>query len=359
MTDAKNLYRRVLGQYPTGVSAVTALGDDGAPVGMAVGTFTSVSMDPPIVGFLPTKTSSSWPKIQAAGSFCINVLTSAQENVCRALSARGDDKFAGLTWEPGATGAPVLEGALAWIDCTIRDVLDAGDHYIVLGDVVEMKLGTPALPLVFFRGGYGEFTSGPLVAEDFRDPAQLRLVNAVRDQMQTIASELGVEASATAIVDDKLALVATTWSPFSDRAAVRAGDVVPFRPPLAIPFAAFGTPERRAEWLGCVPAEHLAAAETVLTDARERGWAISVRPERGQDNVAAMIAANVNDAPTVLADEEIDPRNVSVPVFGPKGEVLLSLSVSGMRATYARDNLADVADRLVMAARKAEREANV
>ena len=213
MSEPKNLYRQVLGQYPTGVSAVTATSADGTPVGMAVGTFSSVSMDPPIVSFMPTKTSSSWPKIRDTGSFCVNVLTSAQESVCRALSARGEDKFAGVEWTPGTTGSPVIAGALAWIECTLRDVIEVGDHYIVLGDVVDLRMGTPALPLVFFRGGYGRFSSGPLVAEDFHDRAQVRLVNAVREQMQAIASELEVEASATAMIDGKLVLVATTWSP--------------------------------------------------------------------------------------------------------------------------------------------------
>lgn len=354
MTEPKNAFRQVLGQYPTGVTAITARAADG-PVGMAIGSFTSVSMDPPIVGFLPTKSSSSWPKIETAGKFCVNVLTSAQENVCRAMSAKGADKFATIPWTEGVTGAPAIDGALAWIECTIRDVLDAGDHYIVLGDVVDMRMGTPALPLVFFRGGYGKFSSGPLVAEDFHDQHQLRLVNAVRDQMQAVASELGVEASATAEIDGRLVLVATTWSPFSDRAAVRAGDRVPFRPPFAIPFAAWGSPERRAQWLQSVPDDRRGAAETVLDVSAERGWAVSVRPEPSSNAVDRMIAANSHQ-PVEIGPDGIDPRNVSVPVLGSDGSVRLSLSISGMKADFARDHLADAADRLVMAARKAERK---
>lgn len=354
MSEPKNLYRQVLGQYPTGVSAVTATSADGTPVGMAVGTFSSVSMDPPIVSFMPTKTSSSWPKIRDTGSFCVNVLTSAQESVCRALSARGEDKFAGVEWTPGTTGSPVIAGALAWIECTLRDVIEVGDHYIVLGDVVDLRMGTPALPLVFFRGGYGRFSSGPLVAEDFHDRAQVRLVNAVREQMQAIASELEVEASATAMIDGKLVLVATTWSPYSDRAAVRAGDRVPFRPPFALPFAAWGEPQHREQWLAHVPDALRAQASTALERAVERGWAVSVRPDPTEDAVERMIQANAGESAD-LADDAIDPRNVSVPVFGPDGDVRISLSISGMTAAYAREHLADAADRLVMAARKVER----
>jgi len=89
------VFRQVLGSYPTGVCAITALGPDGQPVGMVVGTFTSVSLDPPLVGFLPDKNSSTWPLIEGAGRFCVNALGADQQATCRSLAARGPDKFAG------------------------------------------------------------------------------------------------------------------------------------------------------------------------------------------------------------------------------------------------------------------------
>lgn len=150
-------FRRTLGSYPTGVVIVTGVDADG-PVGLAIGTFTSVSLDPPLVGFLPDKGSTSWPLIRASGSFCVNVLAADQLDVCGAFATRGGDKYASCTWRPAATGAPVLDGVLAWIDCRIEAVEEAGDHWFVTGRIEDMAVERDDVgPLLFFRGGYGEF----------------------------------------------------------------------------------------------------------------------------------------------------------------------------------------------------------
>jgi 3-hydroxy-9,10-secoandrosta-1,3,5(10)-triene-9,17-dione monooxygenase reductase component len=149
-------FRQVLGHFPTGVTVVTAAPPEG-PVGLAVGSFASVSLDPPLVAFFPDRGSSSWPRIQQAGSFCVNILAEDQEDVCRRFASKGDDKFAGLGWKAAASGAPVLDGVLAWIDCDIDQVLDAGDHFCVLGRVRDLAVAHDGAPLLFFRGGYGRF----------------------------------------------------------------------------------------------------------------------------------------------------------------------------------------------------------
>ena len=150
-------FRQVLGHFATGVTVITAETADG-PVGLAVGSFTSVSLDPPLVAFCPAKASSSWPKIREAGVFCVNVLNEDQEIVCRTFASKSDEKFKGVGWEPAATGSPRLNGALAWIDCTIEVVHDAGDHDICIGRVQELDVGEDSPgPLVFYRGGYGRF----------------------------------------------------------------------------------------------------------------------------------------------------------------------------------------------------------
>lgn len=146
-------YRQVLGHFATGVTVVTAMRDD-EPVGLAVGSFSSVSLDPPLVGFFPDRSSTSWPKIEEAGAFCVNVLADDQEDVCRRFAMKGDDKFVGLGWRPAGSGAPLLDGVLAWIDCDIDKVVDAGDHFLVLGAVRELEVVHDGAPLVFFRGGY-------------------------------------------------------------------------------------------------------------------------------------------------------------------------------------------------------------
>jgi flavin reductase (DIM6/NTAB) family NADH-FMN oxidoreductase RutF len=150
-------YRQVLGHFPTGVTVITAA-PDGTPVGMAVGSFASVSLDPPLVAFFAGQGSSSWPRIQTAGSFCVNILADDQEAVSRRFASKEEDKFAGLGWSPAGSGSPLLEGVLAWIDCDIESVTDAGDHVCVMGRVRELEVAHDGAPLLFFRGGYGRFT---------------------------------------------------------------------------------------------------------------------------------------------------------------------------------------------------------
>ncbi|MET0728028.1 MAG: flavin reductase family protein [Acidimicrobiales bacterium] len=151
-------YRQVLGHFPTGVTVITAAADDGVPVGLAVGSFTSVSLEPPLVAFFPGKGSSSWPKIEAIGAFCVNILAEAQEDVSRRFASKDEEKFTGLGWTATASGAPLIDGVLAWIDCDIDSVTDAGDHLCVMGRVKELEVSHDGAPLVFFRGGYGRFT---------------------------------------------------------------------------------------------------------------------------------------------------------------------------------------------------------
>jgi flavin reductase (DIM6/NTAB) family NADH-FMN oxidoreductase RutF len=113
-------FRRVLGHFPTGVAAITARDENGAPVGMTVGSFTSVSLDPLLVALLPDKNSGTFPKIRAAGSFCVNVLGEDQERVCRSFAAKGVDKFLGVQWRAAGSGSPIIDGVVAWIDCDIE-----------------------------------------------------------------------------------------------------------------------------------------------------------------------------------------------------------------------------------------------
>lgn len=146
-------FRSVIGHIPTAVVVVTAAGPDG-PVGLAIGSFVSVSLDPLLVGFLPAKTSSSWPLIRDVGQFCINVLADDQTEVSGTFATKGGDKFASLAWQPGQSGVPVLDGCVAWIDCELDRELDAGDHVLVLGRVVDLDVERDAHALVFHRGDY-------------------------------------------------------------------------------------------------------------------------------------------------------------------------------------------------------------
>ena len=150
------LFRNVLGHFPTGVTAVTAVNDE-RPVGMAIGSFTSVSLEPPLVAFLPGKESGSWAEIRDSGSFCVNIMGQDQMEVCGVMASRSDDKFANVAWSPGPSGSPVITGSIAYIDCEIEAIHDGGDHDIVVGRVIELEILESKPPLVFFQGDYGTF----------------------------------------------------------------------------------------------------------------------------------------------------------------------------------------------------------
>jgi len=149
-------FRQVLGHFPTGVVVITSV-HEGQPVGMAVGSFASLSLDPPEVLFCAGRSSSTWPKIRAAGQFCVNILADDQEDVCRTFASGAPDKFTGLAWKHSGNGSPLLGGVLAYLDCRIDRVLDGGDHEICIGAVDDLDVVHEGGPLLFFRGGYGRF----------------------------------------------------------------------------------------------------------------------------------------------------------------------------------------------------------
>ncbi len=153
-------FRAAMGQFCTGVAVITGR-LEGEPVGFAAQSFVSLSLDPPLVALCPAKTSTSWPRIRESGSFCINMLASDQRPVCDAFARSGGHKFEGLDWHPGVTGSPVLEGILAFADCTLEAEHDAGDHTIAVGRIQALDVLGQGAPLLFFRGGYGSFEPLP------------------------------------------------------------------------------------------------------------------------------------------------------------------------------------------------------
>lgn len=147
-------FRSVLGAYPTGVCLITSIDTDGVRAGMVVGSFTSISLDPPLVGFFPDKNSSTYPQIERAGRFCVNVLGSQQLALCRRFASKRPDKFLDLAHGTSPSGQPLFDEALAWIDCRIERVEDIGDHWLVVGRVEALDLCGGDAPLLFHRGGY-------------------------------------------------------------------------------------------------------------------------------------------------------------------------------------------------------------
>jgi 3-hydroxy-9,10-secoandrosta-1,3,5(10)-triene-9,17-dione monooxygenase reductase component len=146
-------FRQVLGHFCTGVTVITAVGDAG-PTGFACQAFAALSLEPPLVLFCPSRSSLTWPVIARAGHFCANLLADEQQGLARVFGTSGRDKFAGVPWSPSPAGAPVLDGALTWVECAVQTVHEAGDHYLVIGQVTALGECRAGRPLLFYRGRY-------------------------------------------------------------------------------------------------------------------------------------------------------------------------------------------------------------
>ncbi|MGW7065653.1 flavin reductase family protein [Streptomyces sp. NPDC054855] len=148
--------RSVLRNLATGVTVVTTDTPEG-PAGVSINSFTSVSLEPPLVLFCISRTSRTWPAIETAGHFAVSILGSGQERIARQFCATGVDRFAGQRLTTAWTGAPVLADAAAYLDCTLARVVDAGDHHVVIGEVVSAGALGDQRPLVFAHSRYGTF----------------------------------------------------------------------------------------------------------------------------------------------------------------------------------------------------------
>ena len=153
------LMRDVLGHFATGVVVVTSRAADGDLLGFTCQSFASLSLDPPLVSFAPARASTTWARIRRIGTFCVNVLAADHRelSVGFARSREQVDKFAGVGWYPAPSGAPVLDGVSAWVDCALWAEYDGGDHTIAVGRVVDLGADPARLPLLFYRGDYGEY----------------------------------------------------------------------------------------------------------------------------------------------------------------------------------------------------------
>lgn len=351
-------FRQVLGQYPTGVSVVTST-SDGRPVGMTVGTFTSVSLDPPLVAFLPQKTSTTWPLIAESGRFCVNVLTWEQEHLCRQMARPSDQKFTDVGWRDSGLGSPIIEEAVAWIDCEITSVIDSGDHLIVVGSVQDLDIEKDALPLVFFRGGYGRFTPGPLFAQQFDDPTKASLLDTARVEMLQLERELGVDVAITGRDEGEIMLLASTWTPLSSRVRQRVGDTSPAGPPYAIAFAAEGSAAEREEWVAAGIKLSEGSGDVVgmcetLDSIAERGWSAAVSRRPVGTWADRFVSVNSRLAIGDSVDEEF---NITVPLHDASGEVALALTIYGMPEGLIGATLMATINRLKEAASRIERVA--
>ena len=366
-------YRQVLGQYPTGVSLVTSTRADGSPIGMIVGSFTSVSLDPPLVAFFPAQSSSTWAALRECRNFCVNILSAEQEMTCRKLASREPDKFAEVGYDLSPLGSPIIHGAVAWIDCELHRIEEAGDHFVVFGLVRDLAIANGGLPLLFFQGGYGKFAPSSLMASDTRGllTEQLRIVDCARREMERIASDLAAQCVASTRVGDELIFAASAGQSKSGVPTVPVGQRVPFAPPLGSIFAAWLPFDQADRWIGTGTDEvQRQAYRKALAVVRDRGFAVGLpRQEvhraftdrlKGQvesseierSEFEELIAGLQFDPAEMAAEPDEDALMITAPIFDSAGHVVVSLTVQGFAPPTSPEEARANVTRVVQGAKR-------
>ena len=171
--DARDL-RRAFGNFATGVTIVTTLDKDGAPCGFTANSFTSVSIDPPLLLVSIAKSAYGCGIFTASSGYAINILAQDQRRLSNRFARAGEDKFADLDWHTATTGSPIIDGVVAWFDCIHFQQVDAGDHIILIGRVMEYSYNTHS-PLGFCRGAYVSYGLTPTMLQLLSSPGYLRV----------------------------------------------------------------------------------------------------------------------------------------------------------------------------------------
>ena len=285
-------FREVTGHYPTGVAVVTGRDADGDILALVVGTFSSVSLDPPLVSFLPMKTSRTFERMQECKSLCINVVGGEQEDVVLTIAQRWENKLDEIDWFPSPSGDPVLADSVAWIDTRIAKIVEAGDHWIVLCAVTDLAVTNPVSPLIFFQGGYGSFVCTSLMARmDHEILPAIHAAHGARADVEAFAAQIGCEVSVfTAVSTDEMAVVLSATAPGVDRGESLA-QRIPIVPPIGDTYLFDRSTQEQERWIaklrGCEDSEkdvHRARLDFV----RRHGYLASFLPVEGASAYAEM-----------------------------------------------------------------------
>lgn len=159
--DARR-FRDALGHYASGITIIASM-VDGTPVGFTCQSFYSVSVSPPLVSFSVMRSSTSWPKISPNGHFSVNILSCRQMELSNTFARSAVDRWANVDWNTTDNGNPIIDGALLWLDCRLHAEHEAGDHWVIIAEVIQ--LGEPTLeeqtsPLLYYKGRYHQITPG-------------------------------------------------------------------------------------------------------------------------------------------------------------------------------------------------------
>ncbi|MGY1551327.1 flavin reductase family protein [Microbacterium sp. A588] len=286
--------RDVLGHYPTGVVVVTGVSPEGTPLGMVVGTFSSVSLDPPLVSFMPMKNSETYALLRQSPTFCINVLAHDQQADTRALAQRDPNKFDGVSWAMSAHGAPRLDAAVAHIHCSIAQEIEAGDHLIVLCDVRDVEVSRPVTPLLFFQGGYGGFSTTASAAHVDSDLiSAVRVAEVARPQLTALAERFDCEAVALIQINDHDQTVGAVARTAAVQTHERLGVRLALIPPFGETSVAWSD-KQTARWLRHIHPADSAALEMYrarLAAVRTRGHTVHIVPAGREEDHRAFLGA--------------------------------------------------------------------
>lgn len=369
-------WRTVLGEYPTGVTLITALGDDGEPIGMIVGTFTAVSEEPPLIGFLPGRTSWSFGQIRNVGRFAVSVLGTHHEALCRAFATRDPDRFALGEWATTPAGIPRLVDAVSWYEASLASTTDVGDHAFVVADVTAFGVGDggSGLPLLYLKGGYGSFAIPSSRLDYQRLGASMRLADGMREAMASFAARHQVVVTLTTVSGDSVVILAAEGGTDAEEADDIVGFSFPFAAPLAPSLVAWSDVDRQKTWtensrhlVGRVNRPQLAE---LLQRVRDRGFAVSLGsamasrfdmiaadPGINRAELAALWAAVEEETSLIESDGQwyAEVSSIQVPVFGADGTVDMELAVNGIGPGLSRETVeAMVADARTTASRLTE-----
>lgn len=360
-------FRRVLGQYPTGVCVITALQPDGQPTGMVVGSFTSVSLDPPLVAFYPDQKAGAWARLRDSARFCVNILSTDQEGICRKLASKDPDKFVDIPFFLSHGGCPVIEGVVAWIDCDSHSVEVAGDHFIVMGLVSQLEIAAGGLPLLFFQGGYGRFSPSSIVASDAHGllTSRLRIIDSARPEMERIALDLSARCIGSTCIENEVIIAVSAGQARNSSTVTWVGQRLPFIPPVGSVFAAWFTDDLIEDWIGKnVDATVREKHKRGLADVRKRGYSVTLLNEAQREielklgelaetkipaissEMAELVQGLDCDPPEFSTEICASIRTISAPVFDETGEVVLALTLDGFPKCSDCDQIIDYAKRL-------------